>query len=111
MPLLSIEQIADLLTLAHMHRNCGDCGHHTAMDYCRTCDEFYWVHAPGCVMHETIHHGHRLTLVPFVEEKGRAWDQCIVCPKCGWVSHNPHDVEHRYCAHCRAFHDDLMRAR
>jgi recombinational DNA repair protein RecR len=69
MPLLSSEQIHDLLTLAHMHRACGDCGQHTAMDYCRTCDEFYWVHRPGCVLYEQIHHGHRLTLVPFVEER------------------------------------------
>ena len=33
----------------------------------------------------------------------------IVCPKCGMVSHNPHDIQQRYCGHCRAFHDDLMR--
>jgi hypothetical protein len=37
------------------------------MDYCRTCDEFYWIHQPGCAMYEPKHEGHRLTIVPFVE--------------------------------------------
>lgn len=32
----------------------------------------------------------------------------IVCPKCGMVSHNPNDVENRYCGNCHAFHDDLL---
>jgi hypothetical protein len=32
----------------------------------------------------------------------------IVCPKCGMVSHNPNDVENRYCGACHAFHDDLV---
>jgi hypothetical protein len=31
----------------------------------------------------------------------------IVCPACGRVSHNPHDIEHRYCGACHAFHDDM----
>lgn len=25
----------------------------------------------------------------------------FICPRCHWVSHNPHDVEHGYCGHCR----------
>lgn len=25
------------------------------------------------------------------------------CPDCGATSHNPNDVEHSYCARCRAF--------
>jgi hypothetical protein len=33
----------------------------------------------------------------------------IVCPKCGMRSHNPNDVEQRYCGNCHAFHDDLQR--
>lgn len=28
----------------------------------------------------------------------------ITCPKCGWVSHNPNDIEFRYCGHCHEFH-------
>jgi ribosomal protein S27AE len=33
----------------------------------------------------------------------------IVCPRCGMVSHNPNDVEQRYCGNCHAFHDDMLR--
>jgi hypothetical protein len=29
----------------------------------------------------------------------------ILCLSCGAVSHNPHDVEQRYCAACHRFHD------
>ena len=29
----------------------------------------------------------------------------IQCLKCGLVSHNPGDVEHRYCGRCHEFHD------
>jgi hypothetical protein len=25
------------------------------------------------------------------------------CPRCGIVSHNPHDAEHGYCGRCHAF--------
>jgi hypothetical protein len=71
MPLLNDEQVQDLLSLVDLHRHCGDCGHHTAMDYCRTCDEFYWIHQPGCAMHAPKHYGHRLTIVPFVEDRSR----------------------------------------
>jgi hypothetical protein len=28
------------------------------------------------------------------------------CPKCGAISHNPHDIEQRYCARCHVFVDD-----
>jgi hypothetical protein len=69
MPLLDDVQVQELLELAALHRNCRECGHHTAQDYCRSCDEFYWIHAPGCAMHEDRHHGHRLTIVPFVEDR------------------------------------------
>jgi ribosomal 30S subunit maturation factor RimM len=68
MPLLSIEQVEDLLKVAALHRTCNVCGHRTAMDYCRTCDEFFWHHLPGCAMYEDKHFGHRLYLTPFVED-------------------------------------------
>ncbi len=66
MPLLDDQHVEELLALAVLHRDCGECRERTAMDYCRTCDAFYWLHAPGCSMHEP-HLGHRLTIVPFVE--------------------------------------------
>jgi hypothetical protein len=66
MPLLNNASVDALVELAHMHRECGECGHHTAFDYCRSCDQYYWVHQPGCRMHED-HGGHRLYLIPFVE--------------------------------------------
>jgi hypothetical protein len=67
MPLLDPLQVAELLSLARIHRRCGECGHHTAMDYCRTCDEHFWIHQPGCRMHTSKHDGHRSYLIPFVE--------------------------------------------
>jgi hypothetical protein len=30
----------------------------------------------------------------------------ITCPRCGATSYNPHDLAHRYCGRCHAFHDD-----
>ena len=69
MPFLSDEQVEHQLTLAVIHRHCFECGHHTAQDYCRTCDEFYWIHQPGCAMYAEKHQGHRLTIVPFVEDR------------------------------------------
>jgi hypothetical protein len=71
MPLLDDQHIDELLKLAVIHGICGECRKQTAYDYCRSCDEFYWIHAPGCRMHETKHYGHRLTIVPFVEDDGR----------------------------------------
>jgi hypothetical protein len=70
MPLLDDQHVQELLKLAEHHRECGECGHFAAHDYCRSCDEFYWLHAPGCRMYETKHFGHRLTIVPFVEDRG-----------------------------------------
>jgi hypothetical protein len=67
MPLLDPSYVAEMLVLATLHRDCNECGQHAAQDYCRSCDEFYWVHAPGCCMYEEKHFGHRLTLVPYVE--------------------------------------------
>jgi hypothetical protein len=72
MPLLSLEGVLELLAAARAHRNCGECGQRTALDYCRSCDEFYWIHAPGCDMYEAKHYGHRLTIVPFVEDRSHA---------------------------------------
>jgi hypothetical protein len=72
MPFLTDEHVQDLLSTVDPHTRCLECGHHTAKDYCRTCDEFYWIHAPGCLMHESGHYGHRLTIVPFVEDRSKA---------------------------------------
>jgi hypothetical protein len=71
MPYLDDYSISRLLKLAKMRNACGTCGQVAALDYCRTCDEMYWLHAPGCRMHEDKHDGHRLTIVPFVEERKR----------------------------------------
>jgi hypothetical protein len=72
LPLLPIEHAIDLLKTARIHGVCRECGHHTALDYCRSCDDFYWIHQPGCLMFEPKHDGHRLTIVPFVEDKWRS---------------------------------------
>src|SRR5579862_2029356 len=109
MPLLDHQHIEELLLLAKMHRPCGECGQHAAQDYCRSCDEFYWIHAPGCTRYEP-NFGHRLTLVPFVELRD-AGQQYVVCPKCGRVSYNPTDILERYCGACHGFHDELMQRR
>lgn len=34
----------------------------------------------------------------------------ITCHLCGMTSHHPADVENRYCAHCRIFHDSQAAA-
>jgi hypothetical protein len=67
MPLLGPENIQELLALAALRIQCEDCGHQMACDYCRSCDEFYWLHRPDCAMYEIKHFGHRLTIVPYVE--------------------------------------------
>lgn len=57
--------------LAGAVRHCPYCGG-GKRDYCRTCDEFYWVHEDGCNAVRAIdklHNGHRLTIVPFVEDR------------------------------------------
>jgi hypothetical protein len=69
MPVLDDAGIAELLALAHTRRRCVRCGHHPAMDYCRTCDEYFWIHAPGCFLYAPEHHGHPSYLIPFVEER------------------------------------------
>lgn len=68
MPLLDRDHQRELLDLAAICSTCRECGQRTAEDYCRTCDEFYWLHARGCRMYAD-HGGHRLTIVPFVEER------------------------------------------
>jgi hypothetical protein len=68
MPVLDDESQRMLLIDAGFARiECG-CGRIPARDYCRSCDEFYWIHAPGCKRGEKgKHDGHRLTIVPFVD--------------------------------------------
>jgi hypothetical protein len=69
MPFLSDEMVADLLERAQFNAPCVECRQATAYDYCRSCDEFYWIHAAGCQRREAKHDGHRLTIVPFVERR------------------------------------------
>lgn len=60
--------VAALSTTGLPSHTCGA----SVLDYCRSCDEFYWVHpASGCQtgLHDKTHYGHRLTIVPFVEER------------------------------------------
>jgi hypothetical protein len=71
MPVLDNGYIQQLLSLLPACRLCGECGHKVVQDYCRTCDEFYRIHLPGCRMYEEKHFGHRLTLVPFVEDRSK----------------------------------------
>lgn len=33
--------------------------------------------------------------------------ESITCLRCERTSHNPNDVEHRYCGFCNMFHDDI----
>ena len=72
MPLLDHQHVQELLLLAEVHGVCNECFQRTTQDYCRTCDEFYWLHRKGCMMFEDKHYGHRLTIVPFVEETADA---------------------------------------
>ena len=68
MPLLSEVDARRLLDDARTHRSWGvHCQHHCAQDYCRSCDEFYWIHPHDCSLRGPKHDGHRLTIVPFVE--------------------------------------------
>ncbi|HXA24435.1 MAG TPA: hypothetical protein VNW90_19280 [Acetobacteraceae bacterium] len=73
MPFLEDRQVAELLSMACSFSGFGwhmpGCDCHVAKDYCRSCDEFYWLHLPGCSYETDKHHGHRLTIVPFVEER------------------------------------------
>jgi hypothetical protein len=72
MSLLSAEYTADLLmraeVRAELEEPCRECGQHIVLDYCRTCDDFYWIHQPDCSLNGAHHEGHMLTLVPFVED-------------------------------------------
>jgi len=69
MPFLDAFQIGELLDQAkdQVWAFTWHCDCWIARDYCRSCDEFYWVHSPECPRYEQKHHGHRLTIVPFVE--------------------------------------------
>lgn len=70
MPFLEQKQVQEMLANATRFAPCPDCGHINAVDYCRTCDEFYGIHAPDCSRYKHKHSGHRLTIVPFVEDRG-----------------------------------------
>jgi len=68
MPFLEDTEVQHLLGQAASMWICNECGRRTAKDYCRSCDRVYWLHQPGCRMYD-CHDGHRLTIVPFVEER------------------------------------------
>lgn len=34
--------------------------------------------------------------------------KAIHCGTCGRISHNPTDVQQRYCGHCQQFHEDKL---
>ena len=74
MPFLDAQHVRELLIDARDARRTYPCRCFTpclcARDYCRSCDEFYWVHKAGCENEVREHDGHRLTIVPFVEERG-----------------------------------------
>lgn len=72
------ELLERALAAAHVLTEPGPIRHTcgaTVLDYCRTCDEFYWLHpAPGCncgLHSDENHDGHRLTIVPFVEDRNK----------------------------------------
>lgn len=37
----------------------------------------------------------------------RLLPQSVTCPKCGRVSYNKGDIEHRYCVACHQFHAEM----
>jgi hypothetical protein len=48
---------------------------------------------------------------PFIVTAGKSYmivegGRAIYCLTCGMTSHNPHDVENRYCGNCHKFHED-----
>lgn len=67
MPFLDDDYVRELLAYAQLSGRHGG-----AKDYCRTCDEFYWLHDPDDGGgYDSAHDGHRLTIVPFVEDRSR----------------------------------------
>ena len=68
MPVLNEEGVQELLRRPTYRCNCGG----VKLDYCRTCDEFYWIHRADCTAprSDPPHEGHRLTIVPYVEACG-----------------------------------------
>jgi hypothetical protein len=36
--------------------------------------------------------------------------ESITCLKCGFTSHNPNDVNQKYCYMCHVFHEDEQEA-
>ena len=45
----------------------------------------------------------QLTNIVFIKEDRE--NPSITCPRCGRVSYNAGDNEHRYCGNCHQFHD------
>jgi len=71
MPLLDEEGVANLVREAKAPSftfKCSYCARFVVKDYCRSCDVYYFIHAPNCTwLYGESHDGHRLTIVPFVE--------------------------------------------
>jgi len=66
---LSAEEIAELVRDASMEMPLPPCRCGFApQDYCRTCDDFYFIHARDCRLHTSEHDGHCCVLIPFVEK-------------------------------------------
>jgi ribosomal protein S27AE len=42
------------------------------------------------------------------ENQAVAEGSSFVCPRCGAVSYNPHDIAEHYCGRCHVFVDDPM---
>lgn len=36
-----------------------------------------------------------------------SFPKSITCPSCGMTSHNPNDIEQKYCGNCHKFHDQM----
>jgi len=74
MPLLSEEEQNNLIREAKAPSftfTCTYCLRSVVKDYCRTCDEFYYLHAANCSWVDKPHDGHRLTVVPFIEDRNK----------------------------------------
>lgn len=38
--------------------------------------------------------------------RGSYMIKAIECLRCGMVSHNPNDIDQKYCGNCHKFHED-----
>jgi hypothetical protein len=45
--------------------------------------------------------------VSYIIETDADGDKCIQCMRCGRISYNAGDISNKYCAGCKAFHEDM----